>query len=83
MAFGRHSPPDKRLRTVAVWWTVCKSWDGAVAVLRDGRELPVRLLAQGAESLPVEDEKSVRLRVDRAKARQRSRSEMKKENFDD
>ena len=60
-----------RLRGASV--TVCKGFDGAVTVLRDGRELAVRLLAEGEEPLPVEDEKSVRLRVDRAKAEQQSR----------
>ena len=60
-----------RLRGAAV--TVCKAFDGSVTVLRDSRELPVRLLAQGAEAAPVEDEKSVRPRVDRAKAEQQSR----------
>ena len=60
-----------RLRGAAV--TVCKGFDGAVRVLRDGRELPVGLLAEGAELVPVEDEKTVRLRVDRAKAEQRTR----------
>ena len=60
-----------RLRGAAV--TVCKAFDGSVTVLRDGRELPVRLLAAGEEAAPVEDEKSVRPRVDRAKAEQQSR----------
>ena len=60
-----------RLRAAAV--TVCKGFDGAVTVLRDGRELPVGLLAEGAVPVPVEDEKTVRLRVERAKAEQRSR----------
>ena len=60
-----------RLRGAAV--TVCKGFDGGVTVLRDGRELPVRLLADGEDPLPVEDGKSVRQRVDRAKAEQQSR----------
>ena len=60
-----------RLRGAEV--TVCKGFDGAVTVLRDGRELPVRLLAEGDEPAPVEDEKTVRLRVERAKAEQLSR----------
>ena len=64
-----------RLRGAAV--TVCKGWDGAVTVPRDGRELPVGLLAEGGTALPVEDGKSVRSRVDRAKARQRSRPDWK------
>ena len=61
----------RRLRGAAV--TVCKGFDGAVTVLRDGRELPVRPLAEGAEPPPVEDGKTVRLRVERAKAEQRTR----------
>ena len=60
-----------RLRGASV--TVCKGFDGEVAVLRDGRELPVRLLADGEDPPPGEDGKSVRLRVDRPKAEQRSR----------
>ena len=60
-----------RLRGAEV--TVCKAFDGSVTVLRDGRELPVRLLAAGEEAAPVEDEKTVVRRVDRAKAEQRSR----------
>ena len=57
--------------------TVCKGYDGAVTVLRDGRELPVELLAEGGEPPPVEDGKSVRSRVETAKARQQSRSAWK------
>ena len=53
--------------------TVCKGFDGGVAVLREGRELPVRLLAEGEPAAAVEDEKTVRDRVARAKAAQRSR----------
>ena len=64
-----------RLHRAAV--TVCKAFDGSVTVLRDGRELPVRLLAEGEEAVPVEDEKTVRRRVDRAKAEQRSRPDYK------
>ena len=60
-----------RLRGAAV--TVCKGFDGAVTVLRDGRELRVRLLAQGEEPVPVEDEKTVVSRVELAKAEQLSR----------
>ena len=60
-----------RLRGAEV--TVCKAFDGSVTVLRDGRELPVRLLAAGEEAAPVEDEKTVVRRVDQAKAEQRSR----------
>ena len=60
-----------RLRGAAV--TVCKAFDGSVTVLRDGRELAVRLLAEGEEAVAVQDEKTVRRRVDRAKAEQQSR----------
>ena len=49
----------------------------AVAVLRDGCELPVGLVAGGGDPPPVEDGKSVRSRVDRVKARQRSRPDWK------
>ena len=60
-----------RLRGAAV--TVCEAFDGSVTVLHDGRELPVRQLAESEEAVPVEDEKTIRGRVDRAKAEQRSR----------
>ena len=59
-----------RLRGAAV--TVCQAFDGSVTVLRDGRELPARLLGEG-EAAAVEDEKTVVRRVDRIKAEQRSR----------
>ncbi len=59
-----------RLRGAAV--TVCQAFDGSVTVLRDGRELPVRLIGEG-EAAAVEDEKTVVRRVDRIKAEQRSR----------
>ena len=52
---------------------MCKSFDGSVTVLREGRELPVRLLAEGEEPIPLEDGKTVRGRVDAAKAEQRAR----------
>ena len=38
-----------RLRGAAV--TVCEAFDGSVTVLHDGRELPVRLLAEGEEAV--------------------------------
>ena len=60
-----------RLRGAEV--TVCKAFDGSVTVLREGRELPARLLAQGEEPIPLEDGKTVRGRVDAAKAEQRAR----------
>ena len=62
---------DHRLRGASV--TVCKGYDGTVTVLRDGRELPVRLLGEGGEPPPVEGGKTVRSRVDLATAAQRSR----------
>ena len=60
-----------RVRGAAV--TVCKGFDGAVTVLRGGRELPVRLRGEGEDPSPVENGKSERQRVDRAKEEQRSR----------
>ena len=56
-----------RLRGAEV--TVCKAFDGSVTVLRDGRELPVRLLAAVEEAAPVEDEKTVVRRVDQCQGR--------------
>ena len=55
-----------RLRGAAV--TVCKGFDGSVAVLREGRRLAFRVLAEGEAAVPVADEKDVRERVDAAKA---------------
>ncbi len=60
-----------RLRGAAV--TVCKAFDGSVTVLREGRKLPVRLLSEDEAAVAVEDEKTVRGRVDRVKAEQLSR----------
>ncbi len=60
-----------RLRGATV--TVCKAFDGSVTVLREGRELPVRLLSEDEAAVAVEDEKTVRGRVDRVKAEQLSR----------
>ncbi len=64
-----------RLRGAAV--TVCKGHDGAATVLRDGRELPVMLLGEGGEPPPVEGGRTVRSRVELAKAAQRSRRDWK------
>ena len=60
-----------RLRGAAV--TVCKAFNGSVTVLREGRELPVRLLNEGEEAVVVGDEKTVQGRVDRVKTEQLSR----------
>ena len=59
-----------RLRGAEV--TACEVFDGSATVLREGRELPVRLLAKGEEPIPVEDGKNARGRVDAAKAEQRA-----------
>ena len=64
-----------RLRGAEV--TVCRAFDGSVTVLREGRELPVQLLGEGEQAVPVEDEKTVARRVDQVKAEQRSRSAYK------
>ena len=53
--------------------TVCKGRDGAVTALRDGRELPARPLGEGGDPPLVEGGRTVRSRVDLAKAAQRSR----------
>ena len=65
----------RRLRGAAV--TVCKGFDGSVSVLREGREMAFRVLAEGEAPVPVEDEKGVRDRVDEAKAKQASRTNWK------
>ena len=65
----------RRLRGAAV--TVCKGFDGAVAVLLDGRRLAFRVLAEGEAAVAVEDEKGVRDRVDAAKAEQAARPDWK------
>ena len=64
-----------RLRGAAV--TVCKGFDGSVEVLRDGRRLSFRVLAEGEAAVPVADEKDVRERVDAAKAAQAARPDWK------
>ena len=53
--------------------TARKAFDGSVTVLREGRELPARLLARGEEPIPVEDGKTVRGRVDATKTERRAR----------
>ena len=65
----------RRLRGAAV--TVCKGFDGTVAVLLDGRRLAFRVLAEGEAAVAVEDEKGVRDRVDAAKAAQAARPDWK------
>ena len=64
-----------RLRGAAV--TVCQGFDGSVAVLRKGRRLAFRVLAEGGPSVAVEDEKGVRDRVGKAQAAQASRPDRK------
>ena len=56
--------------------TVCEGFDGRVSILRDGRPLAFRVLAEGEPPVAVEDEKSVCLAVDRAKARQAGAPEL-------
>lgn len=67
--------PAYGLRGAAV--TVCEGFDGTVTVLRGGRVLPYRVLAQGEAPIPLHDEKSVHAAIDRAKARQRARPRYK------
>ena len=57
--------------------TVCEGFDGTVTVLRSGRVLPHRVLAQGEAPIPLHDEKSVHAAVDRAKTRQRAQPSYK------
>ena len=64
-----------RLRGAAV--TVCKGFNGSVAVLHKGRELAFRVLAEGGAAAPVEDGKGVRDRVGKALAEQAARRDWK------
>ena len=57
--------------------TVCKGFDGSVAVLLGGRRLAFRVLAEGEAAVPIADEKDVRERVDAAKAAQAARPDWK------
>ena len=67
--------PGHGLRGVRV--TVCEGIDGRESVLRDGRPLAFRVLAEGEPPVEVEDGKTVGRAVDRAKARQRARPNWK------
>ena len=68
-----------RLRGVAV--TVRQAFDGSVTVLRNGRELPVRLFEEGEALVAVRDEKTVARCVDRIKEEQQSRPACKPAGF--
>lgn len=46
--------------------TICEPFTGPVTILRKGRALPWRLLAEGAAPIPLDDEKSVQVRVEQA-----------------
>jgi hypothetical protein len=64
----RHSGPGHRLRQAKV--TVCELPDGAVVLLRDGRELPYTIYRKGERPPPPADDKTVNERVDAALAKQ-------------
>lgn len=69
----RHDGPGHRLRGAKV--TVCALADGEVVLLREGRELPYTTYGKGERPSPVEDEKTLNARVDRAlEKQQRERS---------
>ncbi len=69
----RHAGPGHRLRGAKV--TVCALADGEVVLLREGRELPYTTYRKGEHPPPVEDEKTLNARVDRAlEKQQRQRS---------
>lgn len=57
-----------RLRRSQV--TVCLASNGEVTVLHQGKGMPYRVLAEGEPPIPVDDEKSLHLTVDQARARQ-------------
>lgn len=58
-----------RLRGAKV--TVCERYNGELAVLRNGQELAYRLLAEGPQPIPWDDDKSVNRTVSLALGRQR------------
>lgn len=60
-----------RLRGAGV--TLCQHFDGTLTLLHTGQALAFRVLAQGATPIPIEDEKSVHLRIDQIKHRQAAR----------
>ena len=64
-----------RLRGASV--TVCDAFGAGVKVLRQGRALDFRVLAEGEEPVALDDEKSVQRTVDQAKARQRAQPSRK------
>ena len=68
----RHAGPGHRLRGAKV--TVCALADGEVVLLREGRELPYTTYRKGERPPPVEDEKTLNERVDRALERQQRKS---------
>ncbi len=57
--------------------TVCEPFNSQVTVLRKGKPLTYRLLAEGDPPAPLDDEKSVHHSVDNAKAVQAKRSRLK------
>lgn len=60
-----------RLRGARV--TLCVAFDGAVTVLYKGQTLSFRILAEGEQPIPLDDEKSVHHGVEQAKQRQAAR----------
>lgn len=64
-----------RLRGAGV--TLCQHFDGTVTLLHTGQALSFRMLAEGATPIPLEDEKSVRARIDQIKQRQTARPSYK------
>lgn len=64
-----------RLRGALV--TVCEASDGTVTLLHQGQPLAYRLLTEGEPLIPLEDEKSLHLRVDQAQLEQAQRSTWK------
>ncbi len=56
---------------------VFEGWDGNVTVMYRSKVRPVRLLAEGEPPIPLDDRKSLHLRVDQAKAEQAKRPRWK------
>ncbi|WP_369599988.1 ISNCY family transposase [Hahella sp. SMD15-11] len=61
-----------RLRGARI--TICEAQDGHVTVLHKGHQLDWQILSEGEPPVPLDDEKSLHQRVDKARARQKASS---------
>ncbi|WP_346347697.1 ISNCY family transposase [Acidithiobacillus acidisediminis] len=64
-----------RLRGASV--TVCQAFDSSITLLYQGQPLTYRILAEGEPPIPLDDEKSLHLRIEQAVKEQAQRSHWK------